>query len=207
MQSYRIYVIVAGRNMRPLFYWAQEGDDKMIIVPLEGDIFRANVESYIILEWGLGFSADWEGFLKDVLGNGIRFINNSGEAVERSNAYRLHSNVLTLDPQFDLPSYKSLKYLYFLKGNGSLRSRLFAALSALNDKQVASVAFNGDRARNDQAVINTGRILDSWETEKMENKEPVYIKQVSLVCKGDYFRRNILPHEPMVNPVFRPRSR
>ena len=140
----------------------------MVIVPLEGNIFWANVESYIILPWisnykgryiSPNFIEQWEGFVKYRMGDEIRFIDDSGEAVEGANAYELHSQIFTLDPPFAESSFMPLKHLYFLREDGSLRDKLFKALDALNDKQVASVAFNGDNDDSPQAIQRTGEIF------------------------------------------------
>jgi len=177
---------------------------KMVIVPLDGNIFWANVESYIILPWTSSFIEQWEGFVKYRMGDEIRFIDDEGEAVEGINAYKLHSQTLTLDPPFAESSCKALKHLYFLREDGSLKDKLFKALDALNDKQVTSVAFNGDNDYSPQAIKRTGEIFQSWETEKRNNAEPVYIQQISLVCRREYFVDHIPSAEPIIEPVFRP---
>ena len=177
---------------------------KMVIVPLDGNIFWANVESYIILPWTSSFIEQWEGFVKYRMGDEIRFIDDEGEAVEGINAYKLHSQTLTLDPPFAESSCKALKHLYFLREDGSLKDKLFKALDALNDKQVTSVAFNGDNDYSPQAIKRTGEIFQNWETEKRNNAEPVYIQQVSLVCRRGYFVDHIPLTEPIIEPVFRP---
>jgi hypothetical protein len=185
---------------------------EMVIVPLDGNIFWANVESYIILPWTFSlteqwegnFIKEWEGFVKYRMGDEVRFIDNEGKAVEGINAYKLHSQVLTLDPPFAESSSMPLKHLYFLKEDGSLKNRLFKALDALNDKHVTSVAFNGDNDYSPKAIKRMGEIFQDWEKEKISNADPVYIQQVSLVCSRDYFVRHLPSVEPIIEPVFRP---
>ena len=184
----------------------------MVIVPLDGNIFWANVESYIILHWAGnlkmpwqgGFIEQWEGFVKYKLGNEIRFMNNNGEEIEGKDAWKLHSRVITLDPPFAVPGCQPLKYLYLLERGSSLRDRLFKALDALNDKQVSSVAFNGGDDYSEKAIKGTAEIFQDWEKGKMGTGTQVYIKQVSLVCRREYFIRYIPKAEPIITPVFRP---
>jgi len=180
----------------------------MVIVPLNGDIFRANVEGYIMMSWGNDWAPQWTNFVNNTLGEGIRIKNENEEEVNKGRAFILKECVLKLEPSFIQNDCQPLSYLYFLETSAELGESLFKALDALNDKHIGSVAFNGGNKHADSAVQGTGHIIQNWEREKLKNKQKVYIKQVTLVCPRDFFVR-LIPRpesELLVKPVFRPAS-